>query len=73
MTKREINTDNFEKKSLATFEKLLQGYRRATQSSAWESNMNELVGKLTHLPTDPFPIKLMELFDYNYLVLSEDI
>ena len=73
MNKREINSEKFEKDCLATFEKLLQGYRRANQSSAWESNMDELVDKLTHLPTDPFPIKLMELFDYNYLVLSESI
>ena len=71
--KREINTEKFEKDCLAIFEKMLQGYRRANQSSVWESNMDGLVDKLTHLPNDPFPIKLMELFDYNYLVLSESI
>ncbi len=73
MNTQELITNDFEKHCLATFETLLQGYRRASQSSAWESNMAELVEKLTHLPTDPFAIKLMELFDYNYLVLSESI
>jgi hypothetical protein len=35
--------------------------------------MVELVDKLTHLSNAPFPIKLMELFNYNFLVLSESI
>jgi hypothetical protein len=73
MNTRVINTEKFERDSLATFEMLLQGYRRANQSSAWVSNMDELVDKLTHLPSDPFSVKLMELFNYNYLVLSESI
>jgi hypothetical protein len=68
-----FNAEKFEKDSLAIFEKLLQGYRKAEQSGVWESKMNSLVEKLTHLPTAPFPDSLMQLFDYNYLVLSEDI
>lgn len=66
-------TANFERDSLAAFEKLLQSYKKADQTLAWESNLNELVGKLTHVPTAPFPTQLMKLFDYNYMVLSEDI
>jgi len=73
MTKKEFNTERFEKDSLAAFEKLLQGYRKAKQLSVWESKMDNLVDKLTHLTTDPFLCELMELFDYNYLVLSESI
>jgi hypothetical protein len=68
-----FNTEKFEKDSLAIFEKLLQGYRKAEQSGVWKFKMNSLVEKLTHLPTAPFPDKLMQLFDYNYLVLSENI
>jgi len=63
----------FEKDSLVTFEKLLQGYRKAKQSSAWEDKLDLLVDKMTHLPTDPFSQKLMRLFNYNYLVVSEPI
>jgi hypothetical protein len=73
MNETEITTENFERDSLAVFEKLLQGYKKAKQSLAWESNMDDLIDKLTHLPTAPFPNQLMKLFDYNYLVLSEDI
>lgn len=63
----------FEKDSLANFEKILQGYRKAKQSSAWMENVDTLVEKMTHLPTDPFSCKLMKLFNYNYLVLTEPI
>ncbi len=73
MIEKDFSTDNFEKDCLAVFEKLLQGYKRAKQTSAWESEMNALVDKLTHLPTDSFSLELMELFDYHYLVLSEPI
>jgi hypothetical protein len=73
MNETEITTENFERDSLAAFEKLLQGYKKANQSLAWESNLDELVEKLTHLPTAPFPTQLMKLFDYNYLILSESI
>lgn len=73
MNETEITTENFERDSLVAFEKLLQGYKKANQSLVWESNLDELVEKLTHLPTAPFPTQLMKLFDYNYLVLSEDI
>ena len=73
MKQKEFNNEVFEKDCLAIFEKLLQGYRKAKQSNVWESNMEGLVEKLTHLPTDPFPCKLMKLFDYDYLVLSESI
>ena len=62
MIENEFSTDDFEKDCLAGFEKLLQGYKRAKQTSAWESDMNTLVDKLTHLPTAPFPRKLMEIF-----------
>lgn len=71
--KTTILKDRFEKEGLKEFEKLLHGYRRAKQSAIWESGLDNLVAKLTHLPTAPFPKKLMELFDYNYLVLSEPI
>ena len=74
MKEDELNlSEKFERDCLAVFEKLLQGYRKAKQSGIWESNMDGLVNKLTHLPTAPFPGELMRLFDYNYLVLSEDI
>ncbi len=63
----------FEKDSIATFEKMLQGYQKAKQSSVCKNNVDMLVEKMTHLPTDPFSQKLMELFNYNYLVLSEPI
>jgi hypothetical protein len=33
----------FEKDSLANFEKMLQGYRKAKQSSAWKENVDGLV------------------------------
>jgi hypothetical protein len=73
MNERKITTENFERDSLTAFEKMLQGYKKAKQSLAWESNMDDLIEKMTHLPTAPFPTQLMNLFDYNYLVLSEDI
>jgi len=73
MIERDFSSEDFEKDCLAVFEKLLQGYKRANQTSTWESDMNALVDKLTHLPTDPFSRKLMELFDYHYLVLSKPI
>jgi len=38
MIKTEVNTERFEKDCLAIFEKLLQGYRKAKESSVWESN-----------------------------------
>jgi len=55
MNETEITTENFERDSLAAFEKLLQGYKKANQSLAWESNLDELVEKLTHLPTAHSP------------------
>nr|WP_319401812.1 hypothetical protein [uncultured Carboxylicivirga sp.] len=73
MMKNEFCTGEFEKDCLAVFEKLLQGYNRAKLTSAWESEINTLVDKLTHLPTSPFHRELIELFDYHYLVLSEPI
>lgn len=73
MKQNEFSTETFEKDCLAVFEKLLQGYKRATQTSTWESDINALVDKLTLLPTAPFPIELMKLFDYEYLVLSTPI
>ncbi|WP_430811608.1 MULTISPECIES: hypothetical protein [unclassified Carboxylicivirga] len=73
MNENQLTSDNLEKDSLAAFEKLLQGYKKAKQSYAWESDMEGLIDKLTHLPTDPFSVQLMKLFDYHYLVLSEDI
>ena len=73
MTQQKIVAENFEKDCLAVFENLLQGYRKAKESTVWESNMDNLVAKLTHLPTAPFPIELMKLFDYDFLVKSEDI
>jgi hypothetical protein len=66
-------TKKFEKDSLAKFESLLQGYRKAKHLKVWENNIEGLTKKLVHLPTAPFPKELMKLFDYNYLVLSEDI
>ena len=44
----------FEKDSLANFEKMLQGSRKAKQSCAWMENIDTLVEKMMHLPTDPF-------------------
>jgi hypothetical protein len=73
MIRKEINTENFEKDSLQVFEKLLQGYNKAKESLAWEPSLDNLIQKMTHLPTAPFPTKLMELFDYHYLVCGEDI
>ena len=73
MIKNLFKTEQFEKDSLAVFEKLLQGYRKAKQSGIWESDMDNLIDKLSHLPTAPFHRNLMKLFDYNYLVLSEEI
>ena len=63
----------FEKESLAAFEKLLQGYQKAKESSAWIDKIDILVAKLTLLPNDPFSQELIELFSYYYSVLSEDI
>lgn len=73
MEKISNSNNNFETDSLKKFEKLLNGYKRAKESAIWEADIDNLVGKLTHLPTAPFPRKLMTLFDYNYLVLSEPI
>jgi len=73
MIKTEINAENFEKDSLKVFEKLLQGYNKAKESLVWESSLDNLIEKMTHLPTAPFPKKLVELFDYHYLVSGEDI
>lgn len=73
MIKTTLTTTNFERDSLAAFEKLLQGYKKALQSPVWEGKLDDLIEKMTHLPTAPFEVKLMNLFDYNYLVLSEDI
>lgn len=73
MIQQNIVGENFEKDCLAVFENLLQGYRKAKESTVWESNMDNLVEKLTHFPTDPFPTELMKIFDYHYLVQSEDI
>lgn len=73
MTQQTIVGEKFEKDCLAVFENLLQGYRKAKESTVWESNMANLVEKLTQLPTDPFPTELMKIFDYHYLVESEDI
>ncbi len=73
MKQQEIVAKDFEKDCLAVFENLLQGYRKAKDTAVWESKVDNLVEKLTHLPTAPFPIELMKLFDYNYLVQSEDI
>ncbi len=63
----------FEKNCLAVFEKLLQGYKRAKESNVWESNIEELLDKMTQFPTDPFSSKLMDIFDYDYLVKAESI
>ena len=73
MIEQKIVAENFEKDCLAVFENLLQGYRKAKESTVWESKMDNLVDKLTHLPTAPFHIELMKLFDYDFLVQSEDI
>jgi hypothetical protein len=73
MIEQKIVAENFEKDCLAVFENLLQGYRKAKESTVWESKMDNLVEKLTHLPTAPFHIELMKLFDYDFLVQSEDI
>ena len=63
----------FEKNCLAVFEKLLQGYKRAKESNVWESNIEELLDKMTQFPTEPFSTKLMDMFDYDYLVKAESI
>ncbi|WP_291861476.1 hypothetical protein [Marinilabilia sp.] len=73
MIKPEPNAVRFEKDSLTVFEKLLQGHNKAKESLAWESSLDNLIEKMTQLPTAPFPTKLMELFDYHYLVCGEDI
>jgi hypothetical protein len=73
MIEQRIVAENFEKDCLTVFENLLQGYRKAKESTVWESNMENLVEKLTHLPTAPFPTELMKLFDYNFIVQSDDI
>jgi hypothetical protein len=70
---KEFCNEQFEKDCLANFEKLLQGYRKAKQINVWEDNLDALVDKVTQLPTDPFSSELMNLFNYYYLVLSEDI
>ena len=73
MTKKNFSVEQFEKDSLAVFEKLLQGYRKTRQSKIWETEMDELIDRLTILPNDPFTVELMKMFDYDYLVLSNDI
>lgn len=73
MTSHNFHTDKFEKDCLVVFEKLLQAYKRAKQTTAWESDMKSLVEKLTQLPNDPFSIEIIELFQYHYLTLSEKI
>lgn len=73
MCKLEISTSRFEKESLVTFEKLFYSYKNAKDSNVDEPGKEKIVNKLTHLPNDPFSTKLMELFDYYYLILSEDI
>ncbi len=73
MLNQKFSKETFDTESLAVFEKLLQGYKRAKETDVWESNINELVDNLTHLPTAPFSRELMKLFDYNYLALSEPI
>jgi len=69
----EQGNDNFEKDCLAVFEKLLQGYKRAKESNVWEANIDELIDKITQIPTEPFSKRLMGIFDYDYLVKSESI
>ena len=73
MKKAIIFNQHFEKDSLVIFEKLLQGYSNAIGSDAWEDRTDELIKKLTHCPTAAFERKLMNLFDYSYLVFYEDI
>lgn len=73
MIKPVPSTVSFEKDSLTVFEKLLQGYNKAKESLAWESSLDKLVDKMTQLPTAPFPVKLMKMFDYDYLVSGENI
>jgi len=65
--------ETFENDCLAVFEKLLQGYKRAKESNVWESNIDELLDKMTQFPTDPFSSTLMDMFDYDYLVKAESI
>lgn len=69
----EQGAEKFEKDSLVVFEMLLQGYKKAKESNVWESNMDGLVEKMTQYPTAPFPVRLMELFDFDYLVMSHSI
>jgi hypothetical protein len=69
----EQGNEKFEMDSLAVLEKLLQGYKRAKESNVWESNIDELVEKMTQFPTEPFALKLMSIFDYDYVVNSENI
>ena len=52
---------------------VLQGYKRAKESNVWESNIDELLDKMTQFPTDPFSSTLMDMFDYDYLVKAESI
>ena len=68
-----FNNTQFEQDSLAMFEKMLQGFSNAKQQLTDDAEIEELSDKLTHLATDPFSCRLMELFRYNYLTLSEDI
>ena len=73
MKKEKFTNEQFEKDSLAVFEKLLQGYSKAMQSAAWSRRPNELIEKLTQLPTALFERNLFELFDDRYVIASEDI
>ena len=73
MNRITFTSNQFEKDSLAVFERLLQGYSKANQTSIWNGRKEKLVEKLTHLPTAPFERKLMEFFDYYFLAMSEGI
>jgi len=63
----------FESQCLENFEDLIQSYQKAMQHPACKYSIDEITYKLTQLPNDPFSQKLIELFTYQYFVLSEEI
>jgi len=69
----ELHSNKFEKDSHEIYKELLNSYLKAANSSAWKSKNDILVERLSFLPTDPFSKRLMELFDYEYVVQSKSI
>ncbi|MEN8883680.1 MAG: hypothetical protein ABF244_05560 [Flavobacteriaceae bacterium] len=68
MNTGEITAEQFEKDSLEKFERILQSYRRAKESSHLAIDMEKTIEMLLDFPTDELSISMMKLFDFEYLV-----